>query len=75
MPVSIKILFVSLLLLASLANPVRAAGYPVGDLSRNCEVNLEDLKLFAGQWLEVDLCCASNPATVKPGWIPWEISG
>ena len=43
----------TLMLTISLAGSVLAV-CPLGDLSGNCEVDWEDLQVFAGQWLDVD---------------------
>jgi len=49
----IKISLFTLVLTVSLVDSVWA-GCPVGDLSGNCEVDLPDLLVFAGQWLDSD---------------------
>ena len=47
-----KIFLLSVILIAS-SSGVIMADYPVGDLDGNCKVNLEDLRLFGEQWLEI----------------------
>ena len=59
---SIKISLCALALTVSLAgSPMESlrtawADCPVGDLNRDCKVNLEDLLVFAGQWLDGPGC-------------------
>jgi hypothetical protein len=53
MPRSIKISLLTLMLTVSLVGSVWAE-CPVGDLSGNCQVDLPDLMVFAGQWLDAD---------------------
>ncbi|MFZ0033713.1 MAG: lamin tail domain-containing protein [Sedimentisphaerales bacterium] len=53
MPVKIPLL---LLLLVTFSAGLAAADCPVGDLDDNCKVDLEDVRLFAEQWLD-------NPGT------------
>jgi len=44
------------------------AGCPAGDLSGNCEVDLPDLLIFAGQWLDTD--------TSREGMVAhWKLDG
>jgi hypothetical protein len=57
---TMKISLLTLVLTVSLVGPpmeslrtVRA-GCPVGDMSGNCVVDLQDLRLFAEQWLDTD---------------------
>jgi mannan endo-1,4-beta-mannosidase len=38
---------------------------PLGDLSGDCEVNLDDLSAFCGQWMSSGLCTASNCADLN----------
>ncbi|MHC4462791.1 MAG: hypothetical protein ACYS30_15385 [Planctomycetota bacterium] len=52
---TIKISLLALVLTVCLVGSVRA-DCPEGDLSGNCEVNLEDLRLFAEQWLDLPGC-------------------
>ncbi|MHC4571727.1 MAG: lamin tail domain-containing protein, partial [Planctomycetota bacterium] len=47
-----KISLLSLFLLVSLAGSAEAVGLPIGDLSGDCIVNLNDVLLFTGQWLD-----------------------
>ena len=47
---SVRIPLFSLALTVSLAGSV-VAKCPVGDLNGDCQINLEDLQVFAGQWL------------------------
>ncbi|MHC4462184.1 MAG: hypothetical protein ACYS30_12260, partial [Planctomycetota bacterium] len=52
---TMKILLLTLVLTVSLAGSV-SADCPEGDLKEDCEVNLEDLRLFAEQWLDLPGC-------------------
>ncbi|MHC4676484.1 MAG: chitobiase/beta-hexosaminidase C-terminal domain-containing protein, partial [Planctomycetota bacterium] len=52
---NIKISLLALVLTVCLVGSVMA-DCPEGDLSGNCEVNLEDLRLFAEQWLDLPGC-------------------
>ena len=47
-----KIILLSLALLISLAGSVNLQACPIGDLSGDCWVNLQDLQIFAQQWLD-----------------------
>src|SRR5512145_981094 len=43
-----------------------SAGCPVGDLNGDCQVDLQDMALFAGQWLETP-DCAGRPCADLDG--------
>jgi hypothetical protein len=51
-----KISLLTVVLLSFLAGSVGAQVYPVGDLNRDWGVDLEDLLVFAGQWLDDPAC-------------------
>ena len=51
-----KISVLSFVLLISLAGSAAAAGLPVGNLSGDCKVDLNDLLVFTAQWLDDTGC-------------------
>ena len=53
---AMKISLLLLVLRASLAGSAGVVGLPVGDLSGDCKVDLNDLHLFTGQWLDDTGC-------------------
>jgi len=57
LPNFIRLLLAAVALCALLAGSIRAADYPVGDLNKDNAVNMQDLVLFAGYWL--DAGCSS----------------
>ena len=56
---SVKSSLLSGFLVISLAGSI-ALGCPAGDLDGDCGVDLDDLRIFAGQWLE-PFGCAGHP--------------
>ncbi|MHC4659866.1 MAG: lamin tail domain-containing protein, partial [Planctomycetota bacterium] len=50
------------MLLVSLAGSAALQACPIGDLSGDCTVNLQDLEIFAGQWLDTGGCSEPNCA-------------
>jgi hypothetical protein len=60
----VKISLLLLLLLTSLASSAEAVGLPRGDLNGDCIVNLNDVLLFTGQWLDNAGCSGLGCADI-----------
>jgi hypothetical protein len=59
-----KFQWVTLALMAILSLSANAQLYPAGDLNQDFEVDLEDVAIFAGQWLDDTLCSPPNCAEI-----------
>ncbi|MHC4150390.1 MAG: lamin tail domain-containing protein, partial [Planctomycetota bacterium] len=62
MPDSLRVLLLLLVLIAALAAPAKLHGCPTGDLSGDCIVGTEDLRIFTEQWLDTGGCSEPNCA-------------
>lgn len=59
---SVKVSLLSLVLIAVLAFPAKLQACPTGDLSGDCIVYFEDLRIFTEQWLDTGGCSEPNCA-------------